>query len=287
MDENQTVLRNKERRGSRTVYEGSKTCGEVVAWAQAAMAAAGGHNYVAQFWQPGGYKLPAAEPEPEAAPEPEPAGAVPLPAPRPDDAPPIEDAISDLVSREPPRREAPATFDDDGTVAYVQARLRALNYFTAGRIDGDLGGMTRGAIVRFKHEHGLTPETPDIDAAFLAALRDPACASATVAPERASTTAEDLRANGSETITLTDRIKKTGAWLLGLAGFGGLTEGGDITEQVTTGTQLFRTIKQAMTAIGLTPSALLWIAGAALAVWYFGNRIERHRVEQARTGQHL
>jgi hypothetical protein len=184
-------------------------------------------------------------------------------------------------------RERPPGEPDNATVLYVQHRLLSLNYFTVGEPDEDYSGYTRGAIVKFKHEHGLSPETPDIDAAFLAALRDPACAPAKVSERRAATTVDDLRAGGSETITFTDRIKKTAMAAAAFFGFRGVTEGGDVAEQISTGTQLFGTIKHSFNAIGLTPTAMLWIGGTAVVVWYLGNKIENHRVNQARTGEHL
>jgi N-acetylmuramoyl-L-alanine amidase len=119
--------------------------------------------------------------------------AAPLPVPRPPEAPQGEDAGDDggdLGELMPPEAiehvdVAPATPDRE-TIERVQAALRRLNYFGVGKVDGDMAAMTRGAIVAFKHEHGLAPETPEITEAFLARL-------ATASPRQVS----DARANAT------------------------------------------------------------------------------------------
>lgn len=73
------------------------------------------------------------------------------------------------AAEEVDEQPAPVTVDRQ-TIENVQARLAALGYYSVGKADGDLAAQTRGAIVAFKHNEGLTPETPDIDQAFLARL---------------------------------------------------------------------------------------------------------------------
>lgn len=124
-----------------------KTVGQVRAWAAHAMAGAGGHSYIAEFWR-GGYRLPGAQVAAEDAPEP----------------------VVDDVQRAAPEVAA-ATLEVEIAaaasttnvwlpgVAYpevedVQRRLRARGY-VVGIIDGQWGAATAGAIGAYKSDRHL------------------------------------------------------------------------------------------------------------------------------------
>lgn len=54
-------------------------------------------------------------------------------------------------------------------IAVVQAKLAALGY-NPGAVDGKMGPLTRGAVLSFKNDNGITPVNDTVDASLLAAL---------------------------------------------------------------------------------------------------------------------
>lgn len=98
-------------------------------------------------------------------------------------APPVSDPVP--VVPDPPTKE---------TVEAAQKRLADLGY-NPGGIDGKVGPLTRGAILSFKNDNGLTPNDT-IDEAFLTAL---ATASPRKMPEaRANATVSEVAAKVPE-----------------------------------------------------------------------------------------
>lgn len=187
--------------------------------------------------------------------------------------------------------DAVAAVPDPDVVAGVQSRLRALGYFGVGAIDGSLDpqGKTEDAILAFRNRNGL-PLTPDIDDDFLTALAK--APPLEVAEERASATTDDLRAQQSETIGFTDRVKGWAGKLFGGgAGLGGMFSLAAVTDRVTQVNQA----KEAVGGLGLTPQAialigvgvvaLLAIAGIALLLWHVADRIEHKRLADYRVGK--
>jgi hypothetical protein len=184
-----------------------------------------------------------------------------------------------------------APVPDPEVVARVQEQLRNLGYYQVGAIDGSLTpkGKTEDAILAFRNKNGL-PLTPTIDDQFLVAL-----AHATppeVSDERASATAEDLRAQNSETISFTDKVKGWGGKLFGSAsGFGGAGALAVITDKATAVTNA----KEAVGGLGLTTQSIVIIigivlalavcAGVGLLIWHVANEIEKKRVADYRIGK--
>ncbi|SFT26639.1 N-acetylmuramidase domain-containing protein [Methylobacterium sp. yr668] len=92
-------------------------------------------------------------------------------------------------------------------VEQIQKRLRELNYFEVGKIDGLWGTRTIGAIAAFQANEGLpvtVNTTPNLDAETQQRLA--VASPREVAPERRNTTVRDLRNQGSSTIKQADSI---------------------------------------------------------------------------------
>lgn len=70
-----------------------------------------------------------------------------------------------------PGDEGPKIYTDKTTVEVVQRRLLELGYTEVGGVDGQIGKMTRAAILAFRDDNGL-PLVPAIDQALLDALDD-------------------------------------------------------------------------------------------------------------------
>lgn len=195
----------------------------------------------------------------------------------------VEEPDADAVDEvDPADAGAPETQEDDpAVVIHVQQRLRTLGYYGVGKADGDMAALTRGAIVAFKHDSGLAPETPEIDPGFLTAL-----AGATPRPVR-DVTAEDLRERGSETISLTDKLKGWGKWLLGLVGLGGLAEGGGAAGGASSGLSWLSSAKGFLNEWGVGLGTLAIVAVVAIAIFYLAKQLENHRVHEAKIGKNI
>jgi hypothetical protein len=181
---------------------------------------------------------------------------------------------------------------DPEMVAGVQQRLRELGYYQVGAIDGGLTphGRTEDAILAFRNKNGL-PLTPAIDDDFLAALAK--ASPPEVADERANATADDLRAQDSETIGFTDRVKGWGGRL-----FGGGTAASatGLLAVVSDKATAISNARDAVGGLGLTTHSLIVIAaivlvlavcaGAGLLIWYVADRIEQRHVADYRSGKH-
>lgn len=189
------------------------------------------------------------------------------------------------------RLEHVAPAPDPDVVVQVQTRLRQLGYFDTGAIDGQLvpKGRTEGAILAFRRHEDL-PLKPDIDDELLAAL---ARAQPRHVDEiRANATTEDLREQGSETIAITDQVKKWAGSLFGTgSGLGGAGVLAWITEKATA----VSGAKDAVGALGIPPQALLWLlaavvvlaifAGLGVLIWIVAHKVEVKRVADYRMGK--
>ena len=176
---------------------------------------------------------------------------------------------------------APSTHDvpHPDVVAHVQTMLRNLGYFQVGAADGTLGRKTRGAILAFRHDHGL-PLTPTIDDDLLTALTK------AQPPEqddtRATATVNDVREEGSHTIEITDMAKKWAGRLFG-SGLAGL--GAAVSAQVDE----VKTAMAALAGLGISPEIIVGavaLAGAGLFVWFIAHKIEQRRLYDYQTGKH-
>lgn len=184
-----------------------------------------------------------------------------------------------------------APIPDPEMVARVQQQLKNLGYFQVGAIDGSLTpkGKTADAILAFRNKNGL-PLTPTIDDQFLDALAH--ATPPVIAEERANATVQDLRAQKSETVSLTDKFKGWAGKLFGLAsGTGGAGVLAVITDQATAVTNA----KQAVGGLGLTSQSIMIIAavvamlvvcaGIALLIWHVADIIENKRVADYQIGK--
>lgn len=96
---------------------------------------------------------------------------------------------------------------DPETVRSVQKRLKVLGYPEVGEADGLWGSKTRAGVLAYRADNQL-PLWPWIDEALLADLMMGPKRS--VSEKRASTSAEELRADGSRTIKSADGSEKAG-----------------------------------------------------------------------------
>lgn len=180
---------------------------------------------------------------------------------------------------------------DPDMVERVQQLLRDQGYYNVGAIDGSLTpqGKTEDAILAFRNRNGL-PLTPTIDDEFLAALAKGRPVE--IAEERASATVEDLRAQQSETISFTDKVKGWGGKLFG--GGSGVGAAGALAVITDKATQI-SSAKEAVGGLGLTTEAVMIIlglvlvvavfAGAGLLIWHVADKIERKRVADYSIGK--
>lgn len=203
-------------------------------------------------------------------------------------------ALLDALRRERPTPRSKPDYDPQ--VETVQRQLSQLGY-ALGEVDGKMGTLTIGAIAAFQSANGLSV-TGKIDAALLEALKnDPV--PRPIAAERATATAEDLRAKGSETILTADNVKMAGG-VAGAAGaFGAANQGTD----AATGTSLvekaqdylgiastFRDIADGLSGLfSWVIGSFWWIAVAAAGIFAFiwGRKIIKAKVEGYRKGEDI
>ncbi|NOU05303.1 MAG: hypothetical protein HOO99_03890 [Hyphomicrobiaceae bacterium] len=189
--------------------------------------------------------------------------------------------------------------DSGAEVKRLQARLCELG-FAVGATDGDFGTLTKRALVAFQAEHELAP-TGVADAATWEVLAASAPADLGA---RASITATDLAAAGSETIAVTQRAKWWSKWTQ-RAGLGGVLDQYFDLGIADTAVAKAEQVKSLMSrsgelTAGLPPvwkllpfapsTGLLLCLAVCLAAWgvhYVFDRIEWFRVRDARTGVHL
>jgi len=180
---------------------------------------------------------------------------------------------------------------DMQTVMLVQRRLRELGYYDVGKIDGELvpKGRTEAAILAFRNENGL-PLTPTVDDDLLNALL--VADHRHIGEERATATADDLRDEGSETIAMTDRIKRWAGRTFGAGGAGGLFGGmAWATDRLSTVTGF----RDAVDGLGLSREAIaliialivasIVVAVFGLVIWAIAQRVESRRVFDFRKGK--
>jgi hypothetical protein len=168
----------------------------------------------------------------------------------------------------------------------IQKTLAELGYHEVGTADGRWGGRTETAVMAFRNDNGL-PTVPKVDDAFRAALLK--AEPRKVAPERATATAADLRAKGSDTIKAADALK-TGATVVGV---GGVALGGaEAVEQADPIGNKLGILKQVVDIIDpvkdfIASNAWWVIPIVAVAGFWYAQKIVRTRVEDHRTGRNL
>lgn len=195
-----------------------------------------------------------------------------------DDTATTDDAADDTAGDAAPSDGPVEVITDPDVVQRVQARLKKLGYYDIGKPDGDIAHRTEGAILAFRNEHGLVLR-PTIDSEFLTALAQ--AQPRPVSDARATATTDDLRAEGVETIGLTDRFKKWAGRLfgLGLTGAGGT---GFLAPWISKLSDATSISGEMIAVIILAVLALLGIAGVGLMVWFIADKIERKRLDDYR-----
>lgn len=170
-------------------------------------------------------------------------------------------------------------------VENVQKRLRALGYFEVGKVDGSWGDNSVTAIFKFQLANDVEVNGnwgvygPITERALFADDAKPA----PVSPARASTTVDDLRAQGSTEIKAADATQNTGRTVLG----GTLAMGllGVAKEQGPTGT--LEWLNTATSVFNILPW-WVWLIAAGAIVWFVLNeqakRAKAARVEDERIG---
>lgn len=171
-------------------------------------------------------------------------------------------------------------------VRAIQQQLVDLGYPEVGDIDGKWGARTAGAVSAFRLHEGLPPG--DYDDALREALaqatrREPS-------PARAATTAEDLRAAGSETVRSADRGRGL-AGVLAFLGFGGGVGQSGLLDQAQDAADRLRVVRPLVSGARDLLSMLgsvWWIVAIVIAVlvWrYYGDIITRRVADQV-SGRH-
>lgn len=167
----------------------------------------------------------------------------------------------------------------------IQQRLLDLGYTDVGQVDGKLGRKTIGALTQFQALNGL-----EVDGIYgpktKAALASADAVRAPTSVERLTTTAADLRAQGSGTIKMADRVGLVakGLLVLGVGGAGeqaGLLDG--LKGAVESAQQIRPLVDGVADLVGWATanwSALALAAGIAGA-WYAWKIVQR-RVDQYR-----
>jgi hypothetical protein len=193
-------------------------------------------------------------------------------------AAPVDQEHADIMDHDPA--------SDREVTARVQERLRELGYFEVGKVDGELTERTKDAILTFRRRNGL-PLLTSIDDEFLAAIEK--ARPKPVAADRAEATADDLRAEGSETMGIIDRFK---GWAGKIFGFGG---GTGVIAIATERTNEISGAKDAVEGLGFSSETwsiiitvgvmALIVAGIGLAIWFIVDKFEQKRVLEYRMGK--
>lgn len=180
----------------------------------------------------------------------------------------------------------PSSRLSDYEVRAIQQQLVDLGYPDVGDIDGKWGSRTAGAVSAFRLHEGLPPG--DYDEALRLALaeatrREPS-------PARAATTAQDLRAAGSETVRSADKGRGW-AGVLAFLGLGGgvgqsglLDQAQDAADQLRAVRPLVSGARDLLSMLG----SVWWIVAIVIAVviWrYYGDIITRRVADQV-SGRH-
>lgn len=173
-------------------------------------------------------------------------------------------------------------------IKMIQDRLRALNYFGTGQIDGVMGPATRSALFQFQSENDLpangVPNTETIDALWRASPR-------MLPQSRENATEEELRVKGSETIARADTIEANATKMAVGAGSLSVLGGLDTISGVTDAVQKFQTTADGVAnakqwIFGHWPSLILLALAAALVYWAVQNHIAAKAVKKIRLKDH-
>lgn len=180
-------------------------------------------------------------------------------------------------------------------VTALQNRLVELGY-TVGTADGQFGRATRVAVVALQLDRGL-PGTGEVDDATREALKRDL--QKPVSEARATATADDLRAAGSETVAKGDNLTWWGKILAGtgLAGGGGhaaqktglLDTARDAADQVSSFRGIFDQIQDAAGWLVSTATTYWWVALPIIGFFAikYGRGIVAQRLGDHRTAVNM
>jgi predicted chitinase len=188
--------------------------------------------------------------------------------------------------------------DHGPLVTAFQERLTALGY-VVGRVDGIFGSRMRAAVLAFQAENHL--KTDGIIGAQTRKVLNSESAVSMPVGDRATETADDLKAAGSETVELAQTIKTVGKGLMGTGTAGGAADvtaapspppAADLIAQTKDVVTEISSWKVIVNAIGETyafATSHWWVfaivIGFALHRW--GGKIEWRRVLDHQLGRNL
>lgn len=196
----------------------------------------------------------------------------------PPDVAPIE--ANGEPSDRPARAPVPAM-----RVKAAQVKLRELGYWP-GAEDGDEGSLMRDALLSFQADNHLqVTGTLDDDTWNELEVAGPKH----IPESRADASVKTLREKGSETISLTDRVKK---WAMGLFGVGTanklLDDGGPV-DQLSTAHDKLESVQWLLEPLKhvwgfVRENEFLVLALVAVAIWFAAHEIQKQRVRDEQTG---
>ena len=162
----------------------------------------------------------------------------------------------------------------------AQHRLRELAYFEVGKADGVMGSRTVAAITAFQMVEGLK-RTGELDAETLARLET--AQPRPVSAERENLTVDDLRKEGSKTITRTDGIRKNSIAQMVLAFCGAIISA--VLQFFSDAWDKVSEFRYVLTSIPVAVWFLIALGLACFMYWQAG-RVQAYRLEDERTGKH-
>lgn len=166
-------------------------------------------------------------------------------------------------------------------IEIIQSRLREMGYHMVGKVDGIWGPSTTGAIAALQETAGI-PVSGHYDEATRIAMKGDRSLRI-ISPQRATTTVDDLRNEGSKTIKQADRVTFWSAAMTVLSAIIAFVT--FISAHWAEASKMAESVRPILNWIpaGVWP-AVVTIIGSAL--WLTGNKIKEVRVESERTGVH-
>lgn len=167
----------------------------------------------------------------------------------------------------------------------IQTTLDEIGYPEIGTLDGRWGNRTRGVIMTFRADNGLTTAAQDkdmLDTAFLAALA--LRPQRKIAPARANANLEVLRKEGDEAVKQVDQTDIVGKVLIGLGSAGALSKA---IEQLETYSAAAQKIMDILGPLYQTMAQNWWVpvAGVGAFVVYKSGILNKIRLRKHQTGQ--
>jgi putative chitinase len=207
--------------------------------------------------------------------------------------------LADVPDTETDEDEAPeaAVEVDDGVLRYGRGHdapdfeVKALQEllvsrgYQVGSVDGDFGRGTRVAVLAAQADNGL-PTNGEVDTATKAAFK--AMPAKPISEKRATATADDLRADGSETVVKADKMSWWGKALLTVGIGGGGGKGAEKAGLLDTVNDATGHISQVRDVVSTIQDVGGWVVSMAASYWwvlalvagYFGVKYGRDIIKQ-------